>query len=101
MESHVDTIESSVVKQLPILTDRQYLLLEFLKEYRVKNRYMPTHREVATFLDIKSANATAYLTALEKKGYLRRIADRVRRNLELTPAAYEKLSLQESIGETI
>jgi DNA-binding MarR family transcriptional regulator len=55
---------------------------------------MPTRREIASFLELKSDNATPYLSALEKKGYLKRGGERVRRNLELTETAYEKLELE-------
>lgn len=88
------TSRVEVVKQLPFLTDRQMSLLQFLHSYLLDHRYMPTRREVANFLDLKSDNATPYLVALEKKGYLKRNGERVRRNLELTPTAYEKLELE-------
>lgn len=88
------TSRVEVVKQLPFLTDRQMSLLQFLHSYLLDHRYMPTRREVADFLELKSDNATPYLAALEKKGYLKRNGERVRRNLELTPTAYEKLELE-------
>ncbi|UIJ77575.1 MULTISPECIES: LexA family protein [unclassified Acinetobacter] len=90
----VTTSRVEFVKQLPFLTDRQMSLLQFLHSYLRDHRYMPTRREVANFLELKSDNATPYLVALEKKGYLKRNGERVRRNLELTPTAYEKLELE-------
>jgi DNA-binding MarR family transcriptional regulator len=80
------------VQQLPFLTDKQTSVLKFLYSYMSEYRYMPTRREVAKFLELKSDNATAYLAPLEKKGYLKR-SGHTRRNLELTDIAYEKLNL--------
>ena len=88
------TPKVEVVKQLPFLTERQMSLLHFLHSYLQDHRYMPTRREIASFLELKSDNATPYLNALEKKGYLTRSGERLRRNLELTQAAYEKLELE-------
>jgi DNA-binding MarR family transcriptional regulator len=88
------TSKVEVVTQLPFLTDRQMSLLQFLHSYFQDHRYMPTRREIASFLELKSDNATPYLSALEKKGYLKRSGERVRRNLELTETAYEKLELE-------
>ena len=90
----ITTSKVEVVKQLPFLTERQMSLLHFLHSYLQDHRYMPTRREIATFLELKSDNASPYLSALEKKGYLTRSGERMRRNLELTQAAYEKLELE-------
>lgn len=90
----ITTSKLEVVKQLPFLTERQMALLHFLHSYLQDHRYMPTRREIATFLELKSDNASPYLSALEKKGYLTRSGERIRRNLELTQAAYEKLELE-------
>ena len=82
------------IKQFPFLTDKQASVLRFLYDYLKENRYMPTRREVAQFLELKSDNSTAYLNALEKKGYLSRSEERTKRNLLLTPLAYEKLEFE-------
>lgn len=83
------------VQQLPFLTERQTSVLRFLYDYMGQHRYMPTRREVAQFLKLKSNNASAYLSPLEKKGYLVR-SEHTRRNLELTDLAYEKLNLTQN-----
>ena len=52
------TSKVEVVTQLPFLTDRQMSLLQFLHSYLQDPRYMPTRREIASFLELKSDNAT-------------------------------------------
>lgn len=81
------------LSELQPLTDRQLSVLQFLHEYFSKNRCMPTRREIAEFLELKSLNVAPYLSALEKKGYVTKKGERLRRNLELTQNAYEKLNL--------
>ena len=83
-----------MIGQLPILTDRQLSLLTYLYKYLNENRYMPTRREIAQHLDLNSDNSTPYVNALIKKGYLQKTGERARRNIVLTEAAYEKLSLE-------
>ena len=83
------------IKQFPFLTDRQSSLLKYLYQFLSENRYMPTRREVAKFLELNSDNSTPYLSALEKKGYLSKLDTRTKRNLVLTKLAYEKLSCDE------
>lgn len=85
------------IKQFPFLTDRQASLLKYLYNFLSENRYMPTRREVAKFLDLKSDNSTPYLSALEKKGYLSKMETRTQRNLVLTELAYEKLSFDKEV----
>ena len=82
-----------MIGQLPILTDRQLSLLAYLYKYLNENRYMPTRREIAQYLDLNSDNSTPYVNALIK-GYLQKTGERARRNIVLTEAAYEKLSLE-------
>ena len=55
------------------LTSRQEEILNFLKEFRHKGRSAPTYREIAEHFGFKSTKAaTDHISALEKKGYLRR-----------------------------
>ena len=81
------------IQQLPFLTERQCELFQFLYDYLLEHRYMPTRREVAQYLCLKSDNSTPYLQALEKKGYLVR-GERTKRNLQLTELAYKKLNFE-------
>lgn len=55
------------------LTRRQNEVLEFIKEYTLKNLKPPTIREICKKFNFKSTNAThSILKALEKKGYIKR-----------------------------
>ena len=87
------------ISELQPLTDRQFEVLRFLHDYFSENRFMPTRREIASFLELNSLNVSPYLSALEKKGYLVKKGERLRRNLELTQNAYEKLNLSKSSSE--
>ncbi|MCP5514705.1 MAG: transcriptional repressor LexA [Spirochaetales bacterium] len=49
------------------LTKRQAEVLDFIKDYRNKNSYPPTIREIAEFFSISVKGAYDHLKALEKK----------------------------------
>lgn len=55
------------------LTKKQAKVLQFLKDYREANSYMPTSREISEAFGFASQTAAmGYLNVLEKKGYIRR-----------------------------
>ncbi len=55
------------------LTERQNEILEFIKEYTMRNLKPPTVREICKKFNFKSTNAVhSILKALEKKGYIKR-----------------------------
>ncbi|MBA4368853.1 MAG: repressor LexA [Desulfobacterium sp.] len=61
------------------LTIRQTQILDFLFEFQLKERMAPTYREIADHFGFKSTKAAAdHVSALEKKGYLRRHGGRSR-----------------------
>jgi len=61
------------------LTARQSEILQFIKKYRRQAGSVPTYREIAGRFGFKSTKAvTDHLTALEKKGYVRRHGGRSR-----------------------
>ncbi len=65
------------------LTPRQSEILEFLQECRREERIVPTYREIADHFRFKSTKAVAdHLSALEKKGYIRR-RGKLSRSIEL------------------
>ena len=69
------------------LTSRQEEMLDFLRRELDKSGAPPSYREIGERLGIKSTNGVKMLLdALERKGYLRRVAGRARA-LELTPTA--------------
>jgi repressor LexA len=69
------------------LTTRQAEILEFLHEFRRKERIAPTYREISDYFGFKSTKAAAdHVYALEKKGYLRRHSGRSR-GIELLNSA--------------
>lgn len=54
-------------------TKRQQSILDFIKRFRAKHGYSPSIREIGKQFDIVSPNGVmCHLTALEKKGALRR-----------------------------
>lgn len=55
------------------LTERQRLILDFIKQSIRDRGYPPSLREIAAHTGIKSTNGVNdHLTAIERKGYLRR-----------------------------
>ncbi|MDP2359204.1 MAG: transcriptional repressor LexA [bacterium] len=69
------------------LTSRQEELLAYLRQALEKGGTPPSYRELGERFGIKSTNGVkVLLDALERKGYLLRVAGRARA-LELTPAA--------------
>lgn len=55
------------------LTERQKMILDFIKQSIRERGYPPSLREIGSHMGIKSTNGVNdHLTALERKGYLRR-----------------------------
>jgi repressor LexA len=52
------------------LTKRQKEILSFIAEYKQKNSYPPTFREIAEHYKISVKGAHDHVTALKKKGYI-------------------------------
>ena len=81
------------------LTPRQTEILDFLYEFRRKEKIVPTYREIADKFGFKSTKAaTDHVCALEKKGYLRRHSGRSR-GIELLTST--QLSAPKAIGVPI
>ncbi len=65
------------------LTARQKEVLDFISSQIVEHGYPPTFREIGAEFNIKSTNGVrSILTALERKGYVRR-SSRLSRGIEL------------------
>ncbi len=62
-----------------ILTKRQAQILELIAEHRARRGYSPTVREIAHLLGLSSvATVAEHISALEKKGLLRRLPNKAR-----------------------
>ena len=53
------------------LTNRQTQVLEFIKDYKSKNSYLPTMREIADYFEISVKAAYDHIKALEKKAVIK------------------------------
>lgn len=75
------------------ITEKQRLVLDFIREYIHQNGMAPTHAEIAEALGWSSPNnSQLYLQALQRKGWLR-IRRAVSRGIVLTEnAAIDKCS---------
>lgn len=74
------------------LTQRQRQVLEFITSYLDNNGYPPTQREICAHLGVSgSLPAAKHLSALEKKGYIKR--DSVSRGIGLTASLSQSVSL--------
>jgi len=79
-------------KQQNDLTLRQQQVLEFITAHLDNNGYPPTLREISAHLGVSgSLPAAKHLSALEKKGYIKR--DRVSRGIGLTVSLSQSVSL--------
>lgn len=55
------------------LTNRQIIVLQFIRQFMTDNGYAPTIREIAEGLGLCSTgNIHAHIKALEDKGYIKR-----------------------------
>jgi SOS-response transcriptional repressor LexA len=71
---------------LPPLTTRQSEVLEFVRQFLAKAGYPPTVREIGAHFGFVPRSVFDHLKALERKGYLRRIASKSRSLQILDPA---------------
>ncbi len=61
------------------LTKRQRLILNFIREYLGENDYAPTLEEIAHHFGMASLNGVyKHLTALEERGFIRRLSNQAR-----------------------
>lgn len=61
------------------LTDKQKDILNFLRKFTNENGYPPTVKEMMAKFNFASPTAvTTHLTALEKKGYVKKVVNRAR-----------------------
>ncbi|MFH1679445.1 MAG: transcriptional repressor LexA [Candidatus Eisenbacteria bacterium] len=73
------------------LTGRQQEILDFLVEHARETGYPPTIREIGFRFGIRSTKGVVdHLTALERKGCIRRVLGKSRALELLVPEAYEK-----------
>lgn len=72
------------------LSDRQQLILETISEFIVDKNYPPTIPEIQQSLNLQNPGAVhKCLTALERKGYIKRIKG-MHRGMDLTEEAKRK-----------
>ncbi len=61
------------------LTKRQSLILSFIREYLEEHEYAPTLEEIAHHFGLASLNGVyKHLTALEERGFIRRLSNQAR-----------------------
>jgi repressor LexA len=61
-----------LMQKMP-LTPKQHLVLKFLEQYYNHKEYMPTYREIAEGINVKSTNSVfMLLNKLEDKGHIKR-----------------------------
>jgi len=77
---------------MPLPTDRQKQVLDFIQSHIDNDGYPPTIREICTHLGVSgNVSATRHLDALEKKGYIKR--DSSSRGIALTTPTTNSASL--------
>ena len=79
-------------RPLPHLGPRQADALDFIAISLSESREYPSVSELAGRLKVSRARAWKLIKELREKGYLKRVPDETARNIEITPAAWEKLS---------
>ncbi len=73
------------------LTDKQQLILDYIKEQIISKGFPPSVREICTAVGLKSTSSVhSHLETLEKKGYLRRDATKSR-TIEILDDSFTQL----------
>lgn len=83
---------------LPPLTRKQEESLVFIAKFYDKFRCYPTHREIADAISSNVSSSGQIVTALEKKGYLKKIIGE-NRNIRITKTGKMKLEMIEKEEE--
>jgi repressor LexA len=79
------------------LTNKQKKVLDFIRE-RIKENFPPTIREIASHMGFSSTGTVRdYLSALEKKGYLKH-ANNLSRSIELLKDRFNKIPIIANIA---
>ena len=60
------------------LTEQQRHVLNFVRSYLEQHRYPPALTEIASFLGLSKSTVFTHVSALERKGYLKREAGKPR-----------------------
>jgi repressor LexA len=82
------------------LTTRQRLVLETIREAVERRGYPPSMREIGEAVGLTSPSSVAHqLTALERKGYLRRDPNRPRAIEVTTPGELRSMTVRSIAGE--
>jgi len=66
------------MKRRKPLTTKQARILAFIKRHIKRNKYPPTVREVAEHYDLWWNGCHQHLSAIERKGYIRRMPNTAR-----------------------
>ncbi|MDX2199874.1 MAG: transcriptional repressor LexA [Phycisphaerae bacterium] len=62
----------------PALTPKQMRVLQFIRDYRRARGFAPTMQELADEFDVSKVTVFEHISALQKKGYLRRARHKAR-----------------------
>ena len=66
------------------LTDRQQEVLDYIIDYLSKYDCQPSYKEIGVAMGISNINGVVcHISALEKKGYVKRRAKAISRSLEI------------------
>src|SRR2546422_3812490 len=74
-----------------MLTERQQAILDFVSEYAEKNGFPPSVREIGRHFGIYPATVQDHISALERKGHLRKKRFQSR-TLSVTPSSRRRPS---------
>ncbi len=83
------------------LTERQRKILEFIASFHERAGYPPSLREIAATFEINVNGVQAHLTALEKKGYVKRTDGRGRALKIIDRRVHSKGPLGIAIGAAL
>lgn len=68
-------------KKKKTLTKKQQEMFDFIVEFKQRNDYMPTYKEMAKSLGISTTSAYTLCSRLQEKGYIR--LSRMPRRIEI------------------
>jgi len=86
----IENLDKFVNMKLKELTNKQKDILKYLLEYHAKFKMPPTVHEICSRFDFVSSNSvTQHFKALEKRGYIKKLAKGYSRNIKLLNKALE------------
>lgn len=92
MSIHIGDKEKSARESVDKLTEKQLMVYNYIHEYRLKNGYSPSIRDVGKKFNISVKASSDHICALKRKGYISNLDNKARSFVTLKEISWEDLS---------